>query len=71
MGIRSHICGSNDDKVLNPYITVFTFMAWNSDFCLVLQDLVFNMKTSFTTYGVRLRFTLNISIAKLCRFFYI
>ena len=30
MGIRSHICRPNDDKVWDPYRTVFTFLRWNS-----------------------------------------
>ena len=30
MGIRSHICGPNDDKVSDPYITVFTFLRLDS-----------------------------------------
>ena len=65
MGIRSHICGPNDDKVSNPYITVFMFLRWNSDLLLV-----FSLKTSVIISGARLYFTLNISIAKICRFFW-
>ena len=69
IGRISHICGRDDDKVSDPYITVFTFLHWNSDLFLVSKDLVFNLKTPVIISGARLCFTLNISIAKFCRFF--
>ena len=69
LGIRSHICGPKDDKVSDPFITIFTFLRWNLDLCLVLKDLVFNLKTSVTISGARLCFTLSISISKFCRIF--
>ena len=70
MGIRSHICRPNDDKVSDPYITVFIFLRWNSDLLLMSKDLVFNLKTSVIISWARLCFTLNISIAKFCRSFW-
>ena len=69
IGRISHICGRDDDKVSDLYITVFTFLHWNSDLFLVSKDLVFNLKTPVIISGARLCFTLNISIAKFCRFF--
>ena len=70
MGIKSYICWPNDDKVLDPYKIIFTFLRWNSDLCPVLKDLVFNPKTSVIVFEARLCFTLNISNAKVWRFFW-
>ena len=70
MGVRSHISRFNDDKVSDPYITVFIFLRWNSDLFLMSKDLIFNLKTSVIISWARLCFTLNILIAKFCRSFW-
>ena len=56
MGIRSHICGPNDDEVSDPYITVLHSCVWIQVIkCLVLflvlKGLVFNLKTSVIISG--------------------
>ena len=56
MGIRPYICTPNEDKVSDPYITVLRFLHWNADLCLILKDLVFNLKTSVIISAARLMF---------------